>query len=169
MLKSTIAAAVRTTAFTILIVGAVSMTGEQALAAKDIPVSADRAARLVEQCMLRKGTSLDLIGSGTGSTFTLGCCAVNSEGTKWCVVCNGGTLKNPTDCEVVSSARTRLLGSKIPKPGLSTRPSGSQLAPTKKKQKIPPIMGKFQKAPTANAPTEDKPKSRPYLNKLKKR
>ena len=155
MLKSIIAAAFMTTVFTIVTVSAVSVTGEQALA---LPVSPERASNLLEQCMLSAGEALvpDEGDEIPGNTLTLGCCAINSEGTKWCVACNGGTKLRPTDCSVVTKARVP--GSKIPKPGLSTRPSGSQLAPTKKKPLIPPVMGTIQKAPVANAPTKDKPK-----------
>ena len=133
------------------------MTGAQAAART---VSPAQASNMYSQCVLSEGKDVPTKKEDPKSPFTLGCCAVNSKGIKWCVTCYGGTVDHPTDCDVVTSARARLIENKIP-----TRPGGSQLAPTKKKKRFPPIMGKYGKPPAANAPNKYKTKSRPYLNK----
>ncbi|MHA1547030.1 MAG: hypothetical protein ACTSUY_11515 [Alphaproteobacteria bacterium] len=162
MLKSTIAAAFVITTFTIVTIGAVSISGEQALAAKAIPVEAKRASKLAEQCLLSGGSSLVTKDDDPNSTLTLACCAINSEGVKWCVACIGGTVDHPTDCTVVTKERVNLPGSLKPKPGQG------QLAPTKDKPRLPPVMGKILKAPVTNAPTTNTLNKRLFFKQFKK-
>lgn len=148
MLKSIIAAVFMTTAFTIVTVGVVSVTGEQALAAKNIPVSAERASKLASDCLLSGGESIVPEEDIPGNTLTLGCCATNSEGVKWCVACNGGTKARPTDCTVVTA---RVPGRLTPKPGQD------QLAPTKKKPRFPGKMSTGTLSTGTMAPATTKP------------
>ena len=164
MLKSIIAAAFMTSAFTIVTVGTATITNDHAFAGKK------------EDKKKKKKKKFEKIKSDTGDTL-YGFCAkhsdskqtTNSRGDQfrccskkadYCVIC-------PVKGDCKKRKYRKFTPTIFNKPGLGTGSSGTQLAPAKDKPKprIPPVMGTFQKAPAANAPTADTPKSGPAIIK----
>jgi len=149
MLKSILAAAFMTTSFTIITVSAITITNDQAFAKKKRPVGDKTAAWYLTQCMLNSDSKMDQ--SKPRKTFVR-CC---SRSLGKCIVCRND---GKGSCYTTSYfKRAKIL---LDRPGLGTRPSGTELAPAKDKPKKrwPSPIGTFNKAPVYNAPTKDKPK-----------
>jgi hypothetical protein len=137
MMKSIIAAAFMTTAFTFVTVSTIPVS------AKGKKVNGTDGSILYEQCRLSVNEKKYKRDSITIESWGNQCCS-KTEG--YCIEC----LAGKSYCTKYPYL-TRLNKLKAPKDEL--------LAPTKDKPKprFPPIIGKFQKAPVANAPTKDKP------------
>jgi hypothetical protein len=174
MLKSIIAAAFMTTAFTIVTVGAVSITAEQALAAKkEDKKKKKKKKKKFEKVKSDTGTTLTKICSveddvewrTSSSGANIRCC---SKKAGFCITC---PTKREGDCK--KRKYRKFTPTIFNKPGLGTRPSGTQLAPAKDKPKKtwPSPIGTMNATPMKQykiaplAPTDDKPKTGPTINK----
>ena len=165
MLKSIIAAAFLITTLTIVNRGAASMTGEQAFAKKVDKTKKKKKKKKFEKIKNDTGQDLSYICSnasdGVETISPNGkqerCC---SKSKNFCVIC---PTKGKGDCK--KRSYLKFPPTNINKPGLGTRPSGTVLAPAagKPKPAIPPVMGTIIMTPATNAPTVDKPKTRPAI------
>ena len=171
MLKSIIAAAFMTTAFTIVTVGTATITNDHAFAKKkEDKKKKKKKDKEFEKVKYDTGSTLTNIcaiaGDSEWRTSSTGanirCC---SKSENFCITCPDVKKKPKGDCKKRKYRKFTPTIFNKPVPG--TRPSGTQLAPAKDKPKprIPPVMGTFQKAPVTNAPTAGKPKTGPAIIK----
>ena len=130
MLKSILVATFMTAAFTIVTVGAVSMTSEQAFANKIDKTKKKKKKEKVEKVGRKKGDDLFQLCVLYGGTTRISSTGANARccKSKRCITC-------PTSVSKGTCKKRWKALKNIDKPGLSTGSSGTQLASTKDKPK----------------------------------
>lgn len=84
------------------------------------PISTGEFSGYMSSCLLQGGTRPPFTDH-----IPAMCCAVNEEGTRWCVTCFSGTSEDPRDCSVTTPGRVIPGGISRPQ-----APGGDVLAPT---------------------------------------
>ncbi len=105
------------------------------------PISEGQFSGFMTSCLLQGGTKPPFTDH-----IPAMCCAINEEGTRWCITCFSGTADDPRNCSVTTPGReSKFKNLRLPAPGsdvLAPEPGTSKpsKAPMARPQTTPLII-----------------------------